>query len=487
MIAILVMVTGVLFYACKENLSSDAFVSLKGDKSVNARIPACSATKTLVGSISANRTLDRDTLYYLDGVVQVTGTAILTIEDGTIIQGIKDVNDPAFLIVNCGAQINAVGLSNNPIVFTSNQAANSRSAGDWGGLVIQGCANNNNNNSIGIPISGSTYTGGGSLNTSSSGTMEFVRVEFAGFGGGSGSNKRADGAFILNSLGDQTTINHIQVSQSAKDGITVMGGRVNLDHLISYNAANTDYNFSYGYVGNVQFVTALRLNNAAAPTVPGYGIDLSNFLVSSSEDYDTKPVISNATILGPNYCSSSTVDSDFKYAVRFYNNAAGKIYNSVFSSWNTASSSGLLIEEAGSIAQTSANNLEFSYNSFHNSGTPAYLDIPSPFLTWNAAGGCGTTMTTWIAGTSLLPCREAGNQLTGVADLDYDETFCSNFCESFTSNFILGEDTDLDPGDFTWTGAGSFTTVNYRGAFNLDTDWTRTWAEWCPRTKVYCE
>ena len=59
--------------------------------------------------------------------------ATLTIEPGTVIRGSK-ANKGA-LIIEKGAKIIAEGTPENPIVFTSNQDAGSRSYGDWGGSL----------------------------------------------------------------------------------------------------------------------------------------------------------------------------------------------------------------------------------------------------------------------------------------------------------------------------------------------------------------
>lgn len=194
-----------------------------------------------------------------------------------------------------------------------------------------------------------------------------------------------------------------------------------------------------------------------------------------------KPVISNVTVLGPNYCSGSAVNTNFQYAVRFALNGAGKIYNSVFSSWRTASAqSGLLIDGAGSVARTASDDLEFSFNSFHSSGTTPYISNPG---TWSASGGCGVAMVDWITGSGFGLCIEDGNQFS-VATLGYNASFCSNFCSGFSSNFTLGTTTLVSP-DYPWDSGSIFSHVNYRGGFGAS-DPTTGWTDWCTQNTEYC-
>ena len=95
------------------------------------------AIDTLTGDITADRTLFADTLYVLQGFVKVTSGATLTIEPGTTIVGDPETAGSSLWILR-GAQIDAQGTADAPIVFTSGNAEGSRAPGDWGGLLIIG-------------------------------------------------------------------------------------------------------------------------------------------------------------------------------------------------------------------------------------------------------------------------------------------------------------------------------------------------------------
>ncbi len=117
-----------------------AAVNAEGTGSFSSTVTAGvegEAVDTLTGDITADRTLFADTLYVLSGYVKVASGATLTIEAGTTIVGDEAVAGSSLWILR-GAQIDAEGTADAPIVFTSAKAAGSRAPGDWGGLFIIG-------------------------------------------------------------------------------------------------------------------------------------------------------------------------------------------------------------------------------------------------------------------------------------------------------------------------------------------------------------
>jgi hypothetical protein len=481
-LATLVIVTGMcILFACKKNQPSPAASEAIASKNPSLRVNAVQCNFiTLSGDITSNTTLSASNVYKLSGCVTVKSGVTLNIPAGTIVQGIK-ATSKAFLIVERGGVLNISGTSGNPVIFTSDQAAGSRAPGDWGGIRIFGKANNNNANALQVDLNCAIYTGGGTANTDNSGTMEYFQIHFAG--AAANSNDISLAGIMLNSVGAGTTIDHVQVSNSINDGITTFGGTVKETYVVSYNAGRTDFPISYGYQGNMQFLAAMRLNSTATPALPAYGLEITNQITGSSTSTPlTQPIISNVTVLGPNHCSSSTVATNFKAAVHFTLNGAGKINNGVFDAWNSPTASpapGLLIDDANSIIQTASNNLDFSNNSFSNSGSPAYSTNGVP---WTS--GCTTSMAAWITGAGTSTCKESGNQFS-VATLGYDSSFCNDFCASgFTSNFVLGSTSLLSP-SYTWDTGGAFNHVTYRGAFG-STDFTQGWSNWCAQSTNYC-
>ncbi|HEY9449988.1 MAG TPA: hypothetical protein VIQ60_09540, partial [Gemmatimonadaceae bacterium] len=145
--------------------------------------PPAAGVATLSGSIGTDRTLSADTTYTLSGFVKVANGATLTIEPGTRIVGDPDVAGSSLWILR-GAKIDAQGTADKPIVFTSAREPGSRKPGDWGGIVIVG---NGVLNRTANPIFTEGPTGaaenyaGGTSNDDNSGTLRYVRIEFAGY------------------------------------------------------------------------------------------------------------------------------------------------------------------------------------------------------------------------------------------------------------------------------------------------------------------
>lgn len=466
------------FYACKK--AGDHNSPFNADSSKDSEIGALAACNfvTLSGDITSNMTLSAANVYKLDGCVTVKAGVILTIPAGTKLLGMKTptAGGESALIVERGAQLVAVGTAANPIVFTSDQNPGLRAPGDWVGLRLFGRANNNNANSLPVDLGCAVQIGGGTNNADNSGRLQFVQVNFAG--ALASANDLSQSGIMFNSVGDATLVDHIQISHSKNDGLFAAGGKVKLTNILTYNSDRTDYRVSYGNISKMQFLAAMRMNATAIPSANAYGIDISNHPTSLANTPLTKPVISNVSIVGPRYCGAATVSGLFANAIRFFNNGAGEIYNTVATGWNGR---GLLIAGAQSVAQTASNNLQFSYNSFHNTATPFAFTAVG---TWPVSGGCDNTIAAWITGSGTAACKEAGNQFS-VATLGYDSSFCGNYCASgFSQNFVLGG-TTLLAANFGWDTTSAFAHPIYRGAFG-STSWTQGWTDMCSENTNYC-
>ncbi|MBP2647098.1 MAG: Fibronectin type domain protein, partial [Gemmatimonadetes bacterium] len=138
----------------------------------------------LTGDITTDVTLFANTLYTLSGYVKVQNGATLTIQAGTRIIGDTLVPGSSLWILR-GAKIQANGTAAAPIVFTSGRLPGNRKPGDWGGIIIIG---NGIINRTGSPIQTeggaageSENYAGGTDNNDNSGTLRYVRIEFAGY------------------------------------------------------------------------------------------------------------------------------------------------------------------------------------------------------------------------------------------------------------------------------------------------------------------
>ncbi|MCF8247876.1 MAG: hypothetical protein K9J37_22205, partial [Saprospiraceae bacterium] len=161
--------------------------------------------------ITTNTTWTKNNIYLLQGgCLYVNNNAILTIEPGTIIKG-----DAAALIVMRGSMLIAEGTPTQPIVFTSAKPAGQRAPGDWGGIVLLGRA------PINVPGGEATVEGGCSLAlyggtepADNSGTLRYVRIEFAGIPFQPNNELNS---ITFGGVGSGTVIEHVQSSFGGDD------------------------------------------------------------------------------------------------------------------------------------------------------------------------------------------------------------------------------------------------------------------------------
>lgn len=222
--------------------------------------PIAPGAAVISSSITANRTLFKDTVYTLQGFVQVTSGATLTIQPGTVIQG-DFATVGSSLFITRGARISAIGTAAEPIVFTSSRPVGQRQAGDWGGLIIIG--NGIINRAAPVILEG-TGTGasnpsqeysGGNNNADNSGTLRYVRIEFAGYGTAADQELNT---LTLAAVGSGTTLEYVQSLYGLDDSFEFFGGAVNGKYLVSYEAGDDHFDMSEGYVGRLQYLIAYQ-------------------------------------------------------------------------------------------------------------------------------------------------------------------------------------------------------------------------------------
>ncbi len=217
----------------------------------------------LTGSIAANRTLSKDTTYVLRGFAYVNSGATLTIPAGTKIVGDSTALGSALFVLR-GARIVANGTESAPVVFTSQRSAGNRSPGDWGGLILVGNARNNragniivegsDGSVIGANSTGVVYTGGAN-DADNSGTLRYVRVEFAGYATLTDAELNS---FTFAAVGSGTTFEYLQAVAGLDDSFEWFGGTVDGKYLVSYEAGDDHFDTSEGYRGRNQFLIALQ-------------------------------------------------------------------------------------------------------------------------------------------------------------------------------------------------------------------------------------
>lgn len=433
-------------------------------------------TRVLQGSYERSIVLSGGT-YTLKGYVYFTSGNKLTIPAGTIIK--SDISQKGALIIERGAQIDALGTPDKPIVFTSGKAAGSRTRGDWGGIVILGNAPTNRPLSPAPLIEGGVDRRyGGTLATDNSGIMRYCRIEWAGIAAEPGSEING---LTLGGVGSGTTLEYIQVSYGNDDAYEFFGGTVNAKYLISYATSDDDLDFDFGYTGKIQFAVVQR-RPEIADTDAGNGVEADNDGTGTSATPFTKPVLSNITWVGPN--GAANTQANLNYANRWRRSVRFEVHNSIMMGFPKG---GLVLESAASVnAYYTDNNSGFKNNLVHALADPYYTDSAAAraLVTTYPANPLSSALTTEMrkaAGALLKTKAEAagcitynsGDDIMLEAPFNFD---APNFSPKTGSPALSGA---------SFSGLDAFfTTVTHRGALGT-TNWLATWTSFTPQTNAY--
>ncbi len=247
----------------------------------------------LSGVYTEDLTLDAANNYLITGPVLMASGTTLTIPAGMTVKA-QPVGVNAYIAIQQGARINAVGTASNPIVFTSN--ANSPSSGDWGGIVMCGFAPINSTPDGSSDTSTSEVGGlsyGGNSPSDNSGSLQYVRIEYAG--GAIDGNAELNG-LSLYAIGSGTVVDYIQIYEGSDDGVEFFGGTVNVSHLVVVNSEDDSVDWTEGYTGNLTDVYIQHgASHDKAFECDGYNTDFSN-----EGGYFSAPNVTNVTIVGAN-------------------------------------------------------------------------------------------------------------------------------------------------------------------------------------------
>jgi hypothetical protein len=317
-------------------------------------------TTTVSTDITANTTWSGVIL--LQNKIYVKNNATLTIQPGTIIRG--DKLSQGTLIVTRGAKLNAIGTATQPIVFTSNESVGNRNEGDWGGIVVLGLARNNQPGGVanieGIAPTTDTQFGG-NFDNDNSGTLTYVRIEFAGIP--LEPNKEING-ITFGSVGSGTTVDYVQVSFSGDDSFEWFGGTVNCKHLIAYRGLDDDFDTDFGFRGKIQFALAIRDKDLSDAPGDSNCFESDNDAAGSTAQPKTMPIFSNVTIVGPKGNGSVVlpVGEKFEKAFRLRRNTSTSVFNSLITGWEK----GLSIEGTAVVNNVNGDSLVFANNVLTN-------------------------------------------------------------------------------------------------------------------------
>lgn len=427
--------------------------------------PAGGSVCQLSGTLTSDVTLTFGNLYELNGAVFVgqdvgpdmnnpnpVASANLTIQAGVTIYG---ATPTSFLVINRGSQINALGTETAPIVFTSDDDLNGSNVtgferGQWGGLILNGrapinsCADPTDPASCETSGEGGTGNYGGNFAADDSGTLNFVRVEHAGF---EITTDNELNGIAFQGVGNGTNVDFVQVHANDDDGIEFFGGTVDASHLVVTGVDDDAIDWVAGYTGTIQF--ALIVGDGSGDN--GFEGD-SN---SSNNDVlpRSNPIISNWTAIGG-------PSEDLGMQIRV--GTAGVFVNGVVTAWedgcldvDDAATISLIESAPADVASDGVNDEDFQIDATFFSCTTSISDPDGVTLGDFGDGvnnGIFTGASSLVAGggssTSILN-GAAENSVSPV-----DPTTLDSSLDAVTQIGAVGT-----PGDNWfegWTTPGSF-------------------------------
>ncbi|MEM7183702.1 MAG: hypothetical protein AAF518_22530 [Spirochaetota bacterium] len=269
-----------------------ALAALALSQSSNSACISSEAT-TVSADISSDTTWSGCII--LSGIRFVNSGVTLTVAAGTQVFG----QTGSALFILSGATITASGSSSSPIVFTSSQTTGSRSPGDWGGLVVIGAGTTTRVSTTegGQNISYGNLTGN---NADNSGTLNYVRIEFAGNEVSTGDELNALSSYAV---GSGTTYTYLQAHRGLDDSFEFWGGAVNMKYALATGGKDDDIDLDEGYVGKMQFIISHKYAESCGGTSSSdpHGMEMDGSHGSGtapSNGVYTNPNIANFTLIG---------------------------------------------------------------------------------------------------------------------------------------------------------------------------------------------
>jgi len=315
--------------------------------------------QTLSGEIDTDMTLNKETLWTLDGLVVVKTGVTLTIEAGTVVAGLDGTGDAtSYMIVDKGATIIADGTKDDPIIFTSLQRVENPTSievGQWGGLTIIGHAGNDQVN----PYEVNTAFEADATNLSdSSGILRNVYILNSGIT--MAEDKEINGLSFIG-VGSGTVVEDIIVDYSDDDGVEIWGGTVNLTNVTISHCTDDYFDIDDGYTGTVK-------NLVINTTTGNAGIEMSGVTAAT---FDGFTITTGATQAkeGAIYFKKDGIGGHFKNGTIIHNGgqvtADGAIHSAGIASIENVSFENVAITAPASLLFTgdSSDALETKFNS----------------------------------------------------------------------------------------------------------------------------
>lgn len=402
-----------------------------------------------------------------------------------------------------GSRIVAEGTAAKPITFSAvadlrDNAGTEADRGLWGGVQINGNGLTNkcddaqrqpsgsNPHNCHVIAEGRPASYGGNNNAENSGSLRYVVIKHAGYEVVEGSELNG---LTLNAVGSGTRIEYVQTYTTQDDGFEMFGGAVDLKYVVGVNVGDDTFDFSEGWVGNIQF--ALSVATSGGNTC----VEADNAGGTRADDLTplTKGRIANMT------CVTSNVDAGTGDQPSSKGDSEGPIFRegAIFEMYNsivTSSADGMASNECLEIADTTgpqtiayakagwsaaASNIIACTEALKQGVNPANSDFA--FATWlaTAPNSDNVVVNGTVAGTLPVTVLEGLRTnkrayITAAAFADGNATPISIPVFDVTrlsDTFIAGAVPALGS-----AGSSSFfSQVDFIGAVKAGNDWTTGW------------
>lgn len=278
--------------------------------------------------------------YLLDGLVFLERGGVLNIEAGTVIRArqFPSEDDVTALIITRGAQINAIGTTQHPIIFTAEDDDLSRTndvrhteRGLWGGIIIMGEAPILAGPQSTTPLPGLENPAhdryGGANPGDTSGQLAYVSIRHPG---ANLTLNLPQSGLTLAGVGSGTALHHIEVIASGDGGVEILGGTAELKYLVSAINADNAFEFSQGWSGKGQFWFGFQRRNVGDIGGAFAGGNTNN------PDLLPSPIISNVTFLGSGCENNDPEDRVNTVGLQFRGNLGGLFTNNIIRGYKKA-------------------------------------------------------------------------------------------------------------------------------------------------------
>ena len=373
---------------------------------------------TLNGEVAEGQTwvLSENGHFKLSGGFSVRDGGKLVIKPGVTITAVKD-DDPDYILICQGGQIDAQGTATNPIVMTSED----QTSGGWGGIHICGYAHSNRGEGTLSEIGNAPY--GGDNDADNSGILRYIRLEYTGFA--LDPEHEANGVSFYG-VGSGTTVEYLQSYKGADDGFEFFGGSVNAKYLVVVDNEDDSFDWTEGWNGKAQFLVATQAGTSGAADQGDCLIEADNNGDNEIAEPISHPTLANLTLIGNNSTEGTR-------GIRLRAGTYVNLYNAIV----VGKPNCLTTETEGT-----ENSL---------------VD--------------GDSHLQYITLASDIRCDESIYSSALFMAADNHNAINTDF--SFTDGYIgtIEGGVDLSSDSF-------FTATDYQGAVSADDDWTEGWTRW---------